>query len=401
MQPNSSADFFDENERRVNQVVVKLYSLFTLAGPVMLAARYFKVFPRANYKFLFAYTLFFAVTSVFLFLFIRLVPYTRHTKYLALGLLETIIIFLSIMPGISVFILYVLVPILSCMYYKRKFTYRVIIVCYIMMLVSLYIRSRAVQPYPAGALYGIRWFITYGTGATLEYIFCVILSYNVVSTAHDSLQKQYEQDLRIRDMQTKLIAGFANLVESKDYTTGEHVKRTSEYVRAISLKLRELGYYIDELTDDAIDTMIKAAPLHDLGKISIPEEILSKPGPLTEQEFEMIKRHPLYGASLIEKYLSGIETDEYTETARSMTLGHHEWWNGEGYPQRVSGTDIPLAARIMAAADVLDALLSKRPYKEALSVDETVDAIKKLSGKQFDPKVVEAVEAIRTNLVAS
>ena len=401
MQPNSSADFFDENERRVNQVVVKLYSLFTLAGPVMLAARYFKIFPRANYKFLFDYTLFFDVTSVFLFLFIRLVPYTRHTKYLALGLLETIIIFLSIMPGISVFILYVLVPILSCMYYKRKFTYRVIIVCYIMMLVSLYIRSRAVQPYPAGALYGIRWFITYGTGATLEYIFCVILSYNVVSTAHDSLQKQYEQDLRIRDMQTKLIAGFANLVESKDCTTGEHVKRTSEYVRAISLKLRELGYYIDELTDDAIDTMIKAAPLHDLGKISIPEEILSKPGPLTEQEFEMIKRHPLYGASLIEKYLSGIETDEYTETARSMTLGHHEWWNGEGYPQRVSGTDIPLAARIMAAADVLDALLSKRPYKEALSVDETVDAIKKLSGKQFDPKVVEAVEAIRTNLVAS
>ena len=115
----------------------------------------------------------------------------------------------------------------------------------------------------------------------------------------------------------------------------------------------------------------------------------------------MIRKHPLYGASLIEKYLSGIETDEYTETARSMTLGHHEWWNGEGYPQHVSGTDIPLAARIMAAADVLDALLSKRPYKEALSVDETVDTIKRLSGKQFDPKVVEAVEAIRGSLVAS
>ena len=84
-----------------------------------------------------------------------------------------------------------------------------------------------------------------------------------------------------------------------------------------------------------------------------------------------------------------------------MTLGHHEWWNGEGYPQHISGTDIPLAARIMAAADVLDALLSKRPYKEALSVDETVDTIKRLSGKQFDPKVVEAVEAIRASLVTS
>ena len=401
MQPNSSVDFFDENERRVNQVVVKLYSLFTFAGPVMLAARYFNIFPKANYTLLFAYTLFFTVSSIFLFWFIRRVPYAHYTKYITLGALELLVIFLSIMPGISVFILYVLVPVLSCMYYKKHFTYRVIIACYIMMIASLYIRSRAVQPYPAGALYGIRWFITYGSGSTLEYIFCVILSYNVVSSAHESLQKQYEQDVRIRAMQTKLIEGFANLVESKDYTTGEHVKRTSEYVRRISLKLRELGHYTDELTDDVIDTMTKAAPLHDLGKISIPEDVLSKPGPLTKQEFEMIRRHPLYGASLIEKYLSGIETDEYTETARSMTLGHHEWWNGEGYPRHVSGTDIPLAARIMAAADVLDALLSKRPYKEAFSVDETLDTIKGLSGKQFDPKVVQAVEAIRASLVAS
>ena len=399
MQPDSSVNFFDENERRVNTVVVKLYSLFTFAGPVMLAARYFNIFPKANYALLFAYTLYFALTSIFLFLFIRFVPYTHHTKYLALGMLETIVIFLSIVPGISVFILYVLVPILSCVYYNKRFTYRVFIACYIMMMISLYIRSRAAQPYPAGALYGIRWFITYGTGATLEYVFCVILMYNVVSTAHASLQKQYEQDIRIRDMQTKLIAGFANLVESKDYTTGEHIKRTSEYVRRICLKLRELGHYTDELTDEVIDTMVKAAPLHDLGKISIPEDILAKQGPLTEQEFDMIRKHPLYGANLIEKYLSGIETDEYTETARAMTLGHHEWWNGEGYPQHVSGTDIPLAARIMAAADVLDALLSKRPYKEALSVDETVSSIKRLSGRQFDPKVVEAVEAIRSSLV--
>ena len=202
-------------------------------------------------------------------------------------------------------------------------------------------------------------------------------------------------------MQTKLIAGFANLVESKDHTTGEHIQRTSEYVQRISRKLRELGYYTDELTDNVIDTMVKAAPLHDLGKISIPEDILSKPGPLTEREFDMIRKHPLYGANLIEKYLSGIETDEYTQTARDMTLGHHEWWNGEGYPLHVAGTDIPLSARVMAAADVLDALLSKRPYKEALSVNETIDIIKQLSGKQFDPKIVEAVEAIRDSLIES
>lgn len=401
MQPNSNVNFFDENERRVNTVVVKLCSVFTFAGPLMLAARYFNIFPRANYKFLLAYTVFFVAITVFLFWFIRIVPYTHHTKYLALGMLEMIIIFLSLVPGISIFISYILVPILSCMYYNKRFTRRVIIVCYIMMMVSLYIRSCAVQPYPAGALHGLRWFLAYGSGGTLEYIFCVILTYNVVSTAHASLQKQYEQDIRIRDMQTKLIAGFANLVESKDHTTGEHIQRTSEYVQRISRKLRELGYYTDELTDNVIDTMVKAAPLHDLGKISIPEDILSKPGPLTEREFDMIRKHPLYGANLIEKYLSGIETDEYTQTARDMTLGHHEWWNGEGYPLHVAGTDIPLSARVMAAADVLDALLSKRPYKEALSVNETIDIIKQLSGKQFDPKIVEAVEAIRDSLIES
>lgn len=401
MQPNSNVNFFDENERRVNTVVVKLCSIFTFAGPLMLAARYFNIFPRANYKFLLAYTVFFVAITVFLFWFIRIVPYTHHTKYLALGMLEMIIIFLSLVPGISIFISYILVPILSCMYYNKRFTRRVIIVCYIMMMVSLYIRSCAVQPYPAGALHGLRWFLAYGSGGTLEYIFCVILTYNVVSTAHASLQKQYEQDIRICDMQTKLIAGFANLVESKDHTTGEHIQRTSEYVQRISRKLRELGYYTDELTDNVIDTMVKAAPLHDLGKISIPEDILSKPGPLTEREFDMIRKHPLYGANLIEKYLSGIETDEYTQTARDMTLGHHEWWNGEGYPLHVAGTDIPLSARVMAAADVLDALLSKRPYKEALSVNETIDIIKQLSGKQFDPKIVEAVEAIRDSLIES
>ena len=109
MQPNSSIGFFDENEYRVNQIVVKLYSLFTFAGPVMLAARYFNIFPKANYTLLFAYTLFFTVSSIFLFWFIRRVPYAHYTKYITLGALELLVIFLSIMPGISVFILYVFI----------------------------------------------------------------------------------------------------------------------------------------------------------------------------------------------------------------------------------------------------------------------------------------------------
>lgn len=268
------------------------------------------------------------------------------------------------------------------------------------MVVTFYLRSRLVVPEPCDGLTGIKWFAAYACGSTIEYFVCALISYNITRTARETLDKQHEQDEKIQTMQTQLITGFANLVESKDVSTGEHVKRTSEYVRLICNKLIDIGYYKDELTSEKIDYMVKAAPLHDLGKMEISEQILSKPGKLTSDEYDTIKEHPLYGARLIEKNLSDLEDDQYTEIAKVMALCHHEWWNGQGYPLHLVGQEIPLAARIMAAADVLDALLSIRPYKSAIPLDETLAIMNHLSGTQFDPAIVEAVELLRDDIKA-
>lgn len=206
------------------------------------------------------------------------------------------------------------------------------------------------------------------------------------------------QTQKIQKIQERLIISIADLVESKDALTGQHVQRTAHYVERICKKMIELGYYPDELNEHTAQVMKKAAPLHDMGKMNIPETILGKQGKLTAEEFDMIKMHPLWGEKIIDKAFAGIEDDEFTQTALMMALTHHEWWNGSGYPLRLAEKEIPLCGRIMAAADVLDALLTVRPYKRAYTVDETMNIIADNAGKQFDPLVAEAVLELETEI---
>jgi len=213
-----------------------------------------------------------------------------------------------------------------------------------------------------------------------------------------SFNEQLAQTQKIQKIQERLIISIADLVESKDALTGQHVQRTALYVERICNKMIELGYYPDELNEHTAQVMKKAAPLHDMGKMNIPETILEKREKLTAEEFEMIKMHPLWGEKIIDRAFAGIEDDEFTQTALMMALTHHEWWNGRGYPLRLAEKEIPLCGRIMAAADVLDALLTVRPYKRAYTVDETMNIIADNAGKQFDPLVAEAVLELETEI---
>lgn len=206
------------------------------------------------------------------------------------------------------------------------------------------------------------------------------------------------QAKKIQKIQDRLIMSVADLVESKDSFTGQHVQRTALYVERICKKMIELGYYPDELNEHTTQVMKKAAPLHDMGKMNIPETILEKQGKLTEDEFKIIKMHPLWGEKIIDKAFSGIEDDEFTQYALLMALTHHEWWNGNGYPLRLAEQEIPLCGRIMAAADVLDALLTVRPYKRAFTIGETMNIFADNSGIQFDPLVAEAVLELETEI---
>ena len=206
------------------------------------------------------------------------------------------------------------------------------------------------------------------------------------------------QTRKIREMQDRLIMSIADLVESKDSFTGQHVQRTARYVEHICAKMLKMGAYPNELNEHTAAVMVKAAPLHDMGKIKISPAILEKPGKLNDEEFAIIKMHPIWGEEIIKKTFAGIEDEEFTKCALDMALTHHEKWDGSGYPNHLKEQAIPLCGRIMAAADVLDALLTVRPYKRAFTIDETMNIFADNAGKQFDPLVAEAVLEIEDEI---
>lgn len=194
-----------------------------------------------------------------------------------------------------------------------------------------------------------------------------------------------ERVCRMSETQDTIIRGMSDVVENRDSNTGGHVKRTSEVVAILIEKLKQDDTFTEELTEKFCADVVKTAPMHDLGKIAIEDAILTKPGKLTDEEFEKIKLHPKKSYDIIDSILSGVSDTELRETAKNIALYHHEWFNGQGYPSGKSGKSIPLEARIMAIADVYDALVSKRCYKESMSHERAYKTIQNEMGSHFDP----------------
>ena len=205
---------------------------------------------------------------------------------------------------------------------------------------------------------------------------------------------------RVSGMQSGMIRFMAEVVENRDDNTGGHIRRTAEYVECIARELKRQGIYGDILTDRYLDDMVVAAPLHDIGKIHIPDAVLNKPGRLTEEEFEVMKTHTTAGEKLLTHAKAELGESGYLNTAVEMAAYHHEWWNGKGYPYGINGEEIPLCARIMAVADVFDALTSKRCYKDAMPLEKAYAIIREESGTHFDPAVVEAFFAVTEHIEA-
>ncbi len=195
---------------------------------------------------------------------------------------------------------------------------------------------------------------------------------------------------QIEAMESGLVIVLADMVENRDESTGDHVRKTAAYVEVTAKKMQELGYYADQVTDQFIKDAVRSAPLHDIGKIAIPDSILNKPGRLTDEEFAIMKTHAMEGRKVIEQAISTLPDADYLEEAKYVTGSHHEKWNGTGYPEGLAGEEIPLSARIMAVADVFDALISKRCYKDAFSYDDAFRIIREEAGAHFDPLVADA-----------
>ena len=196
-------------------------------------------------------------------------------------------------------------------------------------------------------------------------------------------------------MQNGLILVLADLVESRDKCTGDHVRKTAAYVRIILEELDREQVFPGIITEEYIEDVANSAPLHDVGKISVPDQILNKPGKLTEEEFEIMKGHTTAGNGIISKAIALVSESGYLHEARNLSTYHHEKWNGTGYPEGLQGEEIPLSARIMAVADVFDALVSRRSYKEPFSFEKAISIIEEGSGSHFDPRVVHAFLEIR------
>ena len=191
-------------------------------------------------------------------------------------------------------------------------------------------------------------------------------------------------------MQDGLIITMADMVENRDSDTGAHIQKTSAYVKIIVEGLKEKGYYPEKITPKFMSDVVRSAPLHDVGKINIPDGVLNKPGKLTPEEYEIMKTHTTAGKNIMEHAIETVEGDSYLKEARNMAAYHHERWDGKGYPEGLHGEVIPLSARIMAVADVFDALTSPRVYKPAFPLDKALSIIEEGYGTQFDPKCVEA-----------
>ncbi len=207
-----------------------------------------------------------------------------------------------------------------------------------------------------------------------------------------------QQNQKILDMKYQFVVSIANLVDNRNNMMGEHVKRTAQIVKMLALQLQKQGYEQETLTDRDIEHLYLAAPLHDIGKIKISDNILFKPGRLTEEEFDTMKTHTVFGREVLQEMLAGIEDPEFIQMACDVAAYHHEKYNGKGYPEGLAGEDIPLCARIMAVADVYDALKEPRCYKEAFPLEEVYEIMQDDAGSHFDPAIIKAFMEIREEI---
>ncbi|MBO6001382.1 MAG: HD domain-containing protein [Spirochaetales bacterium] len=228
------------------------------------------------------------------------------------------------------------------------------------------------------------------TGDEIENLY-----HSVTKTTEDmvaAIENEEHQKQVVTKMQNGLILVLADMVESRDECTGQHVRKTAAYTDVIMRELKKEGVYTDKLTDEFVSDVFNSAPLHDIGKIKVSDVILNKPGKLTDEEFEIMKTHTTAGSEVIEHAIRLVSEKDsaYLKEANNLALYHHEKWNGTGYPMGLKGEQIPLSARIMAVADVFDALVSVRSYKKSFTFEQAMDIIKEGSGTHFDPAIVKA-----------
>ena len=238
--------------------------------------------------------------------------------------------------------------------------------------------------------------------AVVMLVFGITKRNGIMLKTQSVLNSQINREMEnVTKMQEHVINSLATLIENRDVGTGEHVIRTKTYVRLIADRLKNDEKYKDYLTDEMVEMIENAAPLHDVGKIAISDTILLKPGKLSNEEFDLMKTHTTKGKKVVHDILAGIEDASFLRIAEEIAMSHHEKWDGSGYPQGLKGEEIPLSARIMAVADVFDALVSVRVYKKPVDPNDALDIMMAESGTHFDPDIMRVVDSMRDVLISA
>lgn len=396
---SSDDAFFIDNMRKMNKFIVLVLGYIIPVGPMFAMGTLSGLFsiPYIYCLEIFAISVAATIIQYLTNKFCKNLKYTMVQGFV-LFLLSPTFIFLVPNVGVSILISFAIIPFLSCLYLSYKFTIAVSSASYLCMAISLFVKSKEfflkMNDYPSSDV----WFFSELGGYSMISVFVLLGAINISRLLNRTFARIHEKNIQINNIQSKLINAFADTVEYTDPTANLHVKHTSEFVNLICKRLRAMGHYQSKLTDKEIELYTQAAPLHDIGKFSVPSEILSKPGKYTAEEYEAMKKHAQAGHDLIETEFSGLENEEFVKVASQMAWFHHEKWDGSGYPRGIKGNEIPLCGRIMAAADVLDALLSRRLYKEAYEVEKTFDIMESLKGSQFEPCIVDAVLTLKDDI---
>lgn len=247
-----------------------------------------------------------------------------------------------------------------------------------------------------GLLNGITFMLLLAVGI-LRYVFFTGLVLAIAERKREEFNQEFHEmkiklaKKKAEQSELQLLSSLNALAKARDDETGNHIIRTQHYVKTLALRLRSNGHYLNQLSDESIELLVKATPLHDIGKIGIPDHILKKNGPLSDDEWLTMKTHTTIGESVLNTLEKNVlEEEDVIVKAIRIAGGHHEKWDGSGYPRGLRGDSIPLEARIMALADMYDALVSRRVYKEAWTHEEAAQEIISKARTQFDPAIVDA-----------
>jgi len=394
----SRDEYFKQNEIRLNRFAARSFSVVCILPYVILLMVLLGLF---NFSLTWsvigvAYS---SLLSMLFFIISKKQIYRNKFKYLLCLGIQTIILIYSADCDMDITIMYMMAPITALLYFDPNLEFISCIFAIISMFIGIIIQA----PVTVKELYHdvtpFMFVMTTGGAHLMEMVTASAIFITITVIARKLMNTVCKRNEEIEAIQNNLVFSFADMIESRDGTTGEHVKRTSKIVSLIAEKIKNNpDLYPNEFMDRELDLIVMSAPLHDIGKMKVPDAILSKPGKLTADEYDIIKTHSAEGAKIIDKTMSNIEDPLYVGIARAMALCHHEKWDGSGYPKGISGRDIPVSARIMAVADVFDALCSKRSYKDPFTVDEAYKIMNDSKGTHFEPALVDILNQLKPEM---